>query len=151
MTTAFKDRTGTEWPVEVTVGSLRRVREATGLKLGELMTDRTQLERLYQDDELAGQVLFELCRSVCKGMTQHEFIELLHGQALREGRDAIVEAAANFTLPPAIFDVFSRTWRSDRQTRIDQLAEMMTSPSTATESSESAGNSPESSVLIPAL
>lgn len=137
----FTDNTGRKWLVEMTVGALRRIRVATELKAGELLTDRKQLELFYSDDERAARVLFELCKP---DEPFEKWIERLNGDALREGRDAVMEAAANFTLRPEISAVFRETWRSDQRTNAQTLATTMRENTVETESSESAGNLPGS-------
>jgi hypothetical protein len=154
MTPEFKDRNGKTWTVDVTAGSLRRVRVATGIKLGEVLTSRESLAELYKDEERTTRVLFELCRDQLNGMTFDDFAELIHGDAIREGRDAIIVAVGNFTLPRAISKVFSENWLNPEPETLTAFAENLKNELSQTlkptRSNESVLNSAESSASTPA-
>lgn len=135
----FRDANGRAWSIEITAGVLRRVREATGIKLGEILTNRLEFEKIYDDEERFGRVLYELCWIQASGETKEAFLERLGGDAIREGRDAIVEAVANFTQPREISAAFALNWKSRRDEVLSSIGRSLTNE--LTESSESVSGS----------
>ena len=60
---SFKDRTGRVWQVEITVHSLRQVRQQLNVNLATLTEDNfSGLNALFSDVELLVNVLYLLCR-----------------------------------------------------------------------------------------
>jgi len=106
----FIDSAGTSWPLSVTVGTVRRVKQALDIDLlaiadGDQRTgsksDRL-LARLFTDPMLLADVLYVVCQETCaeRQVTDEQFGGLLGGDAIAEATDALLEALVDF-FPPA--------------------------------------------------
>lgn len=147
----FKDTAGKVWRVELTAGTLKRIRTVTGVELGTILTDEPRLAKLlYAEPENFANVLFEICRGQLDGLDGDAFLERLNDTALEGARSAVVEAITNFTLPPAISKAFVANWRNAVTTRAKTLAAMVTKELTRLASNGAATPSPASSESTPA-
>ncbi len=136
----FKDAAGTVWRVEITAGVLTRTRTNAGVEIGSILTDDGRLGRLlYGDPEGFASVLYECCRSQIVGLDRNEFLDLLNADAMDQARMAVVEAIANFTLPPAISKAFIANWRAVVKAWTDRVTVSLNANPT---SSEPVTNSP---------
>jgi hypothetical protein len=96
----FRDKTGVEWHVDVTVSSLRRVRDGG---LGVDLLDISDQEKgvatqLVDDPILLVGVLYEICRPevASRGLTATQFGELFDGSAIDGAVDALLESLTGF-------------------------------------------------------
>lgn len=92
----FKDRTGVDWHVDITVSALHRTRTGE-LKLDLL--DRDSFDRLDDPEVLVG-VLYEICRPEVeqRGVTAEQFGTMLSsGETFNAATKALLESFANFT------------------------------------------------------
>ena len=95
----FKDKTGQTWAVDITVGSLKTIREATGIKLGDLYAKDTGLgDLIYAEPEKLGALLWVLVEEQADAMklTEEQFVKRLNGESLNAAISAILAACANF-------------------------------------------------------
>jgi hypothetical protein len=95
----FKDTNGKQWQVVITVGSVKRVKEALGINLCGLVEDQCRpLGELLADLARLVDVLFVLCQAEAKavGLSELAFAEALLGDALSDAVDAFVQALEDF-------------------------------------------------------
>lgn len=156
----FKDRTGREWVVEINPTAMRQVREETGVHLGTLLNDRMAgLAALMADPIALVDVLYVLCRDQAAHhkLSDADFGRQLDGDSYDAAADAFTESLANFS-PPRLRKALLSLLAKEReyQTAAGQkaaagIAAMDVSAliEAAATSSNSAGNSPASSGLIP--
>lgn len=123
----FKDAEGGVWKVNLTAGLLRRVRTETGIALGSILTDDQRLSRLlYADPEALADVLLVVALDYRPTYDAARFLEALDAAAIDDARGALLEALANFTLPPAISKAFAANWRHAVTTKAGTLAATLT-------------------------
>lgn len=95
----FKDTEGREWNVAITTATLKRVRELTGVKLGEAVADGFKvLNELFHDFEKLGDVLFAIVKPEADkdGVTSEQFGSALGGDVLNAASEAMVKALVDF-------------------------------------------------------
>lgn len=94
---SFEDRNGQTWNLEITVGSLKRVRDLAGVNLADLGEGEV-LERLGRDPVLLGDVLFALCKLQAdeRGVGDEQFGAALAGDAVEQATTALLEELADF-------------------------------------------------------
>lgn len=64
----FRDRRGREWTVDITVGTVRRVKAKTGIDLPGLFGDGMRgLDALLSDDEKLAGVIYQCCAAEAGG------------------------------------------------------------------------------------
>lgn len=87
---------GREWLVSIDAPKIRRVREACKVDLGSRKAE--QFEQLTGDAVLAGEVLWQLCRSQAEsvGMTEEAFQSMLSGDDGEAAGTALIEAIIDF-------------------------------------------------------
>lgn len=96
---SFTDSTGKPWPIQITVGAIRRVKE----RLAVDMLDPTSgnpplLTRLSLDLVLLCDVLFVILQPLAKtaDVTDEAFGEALGGEAITAAHEALMESWADF-------------------------------------------------------
>ena len=106
MKNAFKDVNGNEWIANITVGTIRRVKEVLGVDLMTIVDqekgEESLLARLHNDIELLVNVIFVVCKPQAETMkvSDEAFGELLAtGDILEEAVDALIEGMMLF-FPP---------------------------------------------------
>lgn len=98
---SFKDREGRAWDLFLTLGSLKRIKAATGLDMLDLRqwsAESNPLNRLSQDPVVLADTLFALCRSQLdvRGLTDEQFADSLGGEAIDDALLALVEEWSDF-------------------------------------------------------
>lgn len=100
MSQAFRDNTGREWSVEMTIGAAKRVkRTLDGVDLLALHEGEPPLlTRLDLDLELLVNVIYVLVKpqADAAGVSDEAFGEALGGEAILAAHDALMEALADF-------------------------------------------------------
>lgn len=99
MSQSFTDTAGRSWAVSVNVASLKRVKEALGVDLADVVgEDGGVIARLASDPALLVDVLYVLCRSQAAetGVSDEQFGEAMSGDVLADATDAFVEALIQF-------------------------------------------------------
>lgn len=99
----FKDNAENTWKLAVSVGSVNRVREATGVLLTALFDDNCKLlGELSGDVVKLVAVLFCLCQKQAEaaGVTAEDFADALYGDALGAAGEALVRVTADFFTSP---------------------------------------------------
>lgn len=93
----FKDNTGREWSVPVTVGTVKLVRDKLQLDILDI-ENGTVFKKLVSDPILLCDVIFVLCGEQAKerGVSDEEFGRAMAGDAIEQATDAFLEALADF-------------------------------------------------------
>lgn len=92
----FKDRTGFEWDIVLTVGSVADVKRETGINLALASKDVAWVQAIYSDPEKFGQVLWTLLAPDAGATTPEEFARRFDGATLNRAGNALGEAVADF-------------------------------------------------------
>lgn len=129
----FKDSTGKEWTVRITVGSIRRVRESVGVDVRKLDSWNT----MAADMEKLGSVIWALAGGPASGVTLDDFLDRLDGPAFAAAGEAFVTAAGDFFRMPQTAAAVLGKAESETATTDETAASML---------SGGAGNSPGSAV-----
>lgn len=94
----FKDAEGREWSVRITTGGLTAVREATGVKIGDLLGSQLAgFKALVSDIEQLVNVVWVLVRSQHPGVTDEQFGAALGGDAVEDLASAFYQAVVDFS------------------------------------------------------
>ncbi len=154
MPTTFNDTSGRQWDVSLTVGAIKRVREALGLSLADL-SEQT-LASLIDDPSLIADVCWHICKPAAGSVTEEQFYAGLDGPTVDAASSALLEAVVNFCRSPRrplvqkILDKLRRVEAAAAsviEKRLDNPATeaAMLAAILGTAPTDSAGNSPESS------
>jgi hypothetical protein len=94
----FKDADGREWAVEVTMRTVRSVREATDGRVDLLAVFTPEFSQLLADPFVLAAVLYAVCRKRAeeKAIDADGFADGLRGDALDAASTALLEAVADF-------------------------------------------------------
>ena len=95
----FKDRNGRQWGIEITVGSIKRVRDALKINLYEMIDENfAGLQRLLSNPIDLVDVVYVLCETSAKsaGVSDVQFGESLSGESLNSMADAFIAAFIDF-------------------------------------------------------
>ena len=100
--TSFKDREGRVWDLSINLGSLKRIKAATGLDMLDLNVAAKQrsdvFERLSTDPITLADALCAVCRPQmdARGIDDDTFASALGGEAINDALVAIVEEWADY-------------------------------------------------------
>lgn len=99
---AFIDNQGRRWTLEITVGSIKRVKALTGVDLYSLIDDGAKkLAELLAEVVGLVDVMYALCEEQCKAQTppvsDEDFGRGFSGDALEAAGEAFVEEVIFFT------------------------------------------------------
>ena len=95
----FMDGRRREWTLDLTVASMRRVRDLAGVDLAEVVEkDKDLLFRLYARPETIGAVLWGLVQPQAQAwqIGRPDFDEALTGAALHSGKTALLDEITAF-------------------------------------------------------
>lgn len=97
----FLDTENRKWVLTITVGTIKRVRSATGIDLAGAL-DGDTLQRIGADPVLLVEVLASILESQLEkaGVTPEAFGESLGGDALDHAGNALLDAIAEFFPSP---------------------------------------------------
>lgn len=115
----FKDKTGREWAVDVTIGALKRIKDVLDVNLYEIESgDPPLATRLQTDLAFMVDVIYVVCKPQCdeKNVTGEQFGEALDGEAVLRARTAFFEA---------LIDFFRQTQRPDRAEALAKATETL--------------------------
>lgn len=92
----FKDSADREWQVDITVNTIKRVRELTEIDLASL--DHALLKDILTDPIDLCNVLYAIVKpqADAQDVTPENFGEALVGNAIERATDALLEALVNF-------------------------------------------------------
>ena len=159
----FTDSQGREWQIAITVGSIKRVQDLLDVNLAEITSPLRDsggpplLTRLEIDIVLLCDVIYTLVKPQADeaGITDEQFGATLGGEAIRAAHDAFWEELADF------FRSLSHTDQAkaiDKQLQlvaavtdkaVQKIDDLQIDDVVEQAFTESAGNSPASSVSIP--
>jgi hypothetical protein len=99
-TPAFKDSTGHEWRLALSIGLARQIKNELGVDFGRIEDGRVFAE-LGADPYTLAQVLwlFVESQATAAGVTPETFAESLDGDALERATEAVLGAVVLFTPP----------------------------------------------------
>lgn len=96
---SFKDNMQREWTLCISVATIKRVKELTGVNLGLLLNDEMSLlQRVLGDPIELVNVVYAICQHDCDrmGITDEQFGEALAGDSFEHCIDAFMEAVIDF-------------------------------------------------------
>jgi len=98
----FPTRDGAEWTVEVTVGTVKRCLDETGLKLTDLFATDRQAQGFFSDDVQFCLVLAAVIRPQLEaaGKTTDDFLSVLDGTCIEQAVEALIGEVADFFQEP---------------------------------------------------
>lgn len=93
----WKDKEGREWSTTITVNTVRRVRELTGVLLTDA-ADSDLIEKLYTDVLLLCDVLYAICkpRADQRDINAEQFGELLANETIDQACESFMEDLVGF-------------------------------------------------------
>lgn len=154
----FKDNSGQSWLCPVNISSIERAKEVAGVNLCDVHLGPLY-GRLANDDVLLMKVLSGLCKPEIdqRGITVERFYELIQGEPLDTARDEISKGLISFFRPSlrtrmqALIDREEVIRKAEEKAAREMIAELRKQvDGTATESSSTVTDSPESSESIQA-
>jgi hypothetical protein len=95
----FADKKGREWSIEITIGSIKRVRDLLGLNLAQPYDGSPPLQARLASDIIAFcDALYALVKPQADeaGIDDAKFAELIHGDAILKASDAFWEEWRDF-------------------------------------------------------
>lgn len=95
----FKDTAGREWEINLTVTSVKRIRDRAGLDLMDMTEDESNaMIRLSSDPILLGDVIYAACQTQAdrRGISSEEFGESLAGDVIDDATTAFIDALTDF-------------------------------------------------------
>lgn len=97
----FTDNKGQEWPVEVTVGTVKRVRKLLDVDLLEILGGKL-IEKLRIDPVFLVDLLYVVVKPEADALkvTDEDFGYRMAGQAIEDGTSALLEAIVSFFPSP---------------------------------------------------
>lgn len=101
MPRSFTDTQGRDWPIEVTVSTVKRVRTLIDVDLLEVL-DGKLIDQLISDPVLLCDVLYAVCKPTAdeRGVSDEEFGRGLAGDAIEHATDALLTAIVSFSPSP---------------------------------------------------
>lgn len=127
----FKDATGKEWSLLVTIAAVQRAREHAGEDLLRFFAkDKPLVKELAEDPVRLVAVLYAVCRpqAVEAGITPEEFGERMYGDALPQATDALLGAMVDFSPHPKEREMLRRVLATAKRVS-DRKADSITLPS----------------------
>ena len=97
----FKDNEAREWTVEITVATVKRVRDLLDVDLMESVNGKL-VEQLANDPVLLVDVLYSICKPQADrdGVSDEQFGEAMAGDAIERGTMAFLEELVDFFPAP---------------------------------------------------
>jgi len=98
----FKTKDGAEWTVDVTVGTVKRCLDETGLKLTDLFATDRQVQGFFSDDVQFCLVLAAVIRPQLEaaGKTTEDFLSVIDGTCIEQAVEALIGEVADFFQEP---------------------------------------------------
>lgn len=99
---SFKTTDGTAWTVSVSVGTVKRVREATGVDLLSIVSDGNTISGLFSDYVKLAEVFAAVIAPDLKaaGKSVDDFLSLIDGPVMEAATEALLREIANFSREP---------------------------------------------------
>lgn len=92
-----KDNKGREWLATVTVASIERAKETSGVNICDVARGELY-DRLDWDCHLVVRILLGLCKPQLaeRGVSEEDFVDSLQGDPIEDGRQAILRGLIDF-------------------------------------------------------
>lgn len=100
---AFKDNSGREWSIEITVAAIKRVRGLAGVDLMEVLEGSSGLiEKLVRDPVLLCDVIYAACKPQAdeRQVSDEAFGASMAGDAIEHATAALLEELVDFCPSP---------------------------------------------------
>lgn len=99
---SFGTTDGATWTVAVNVGTVKRVREATGVDLLSIMTDGNTITGLFSDYVKLAEVVAAVIQPELKasGKSVDDFLSVINGPVMESATEALLREVANFSREP---------------------------------------------------
>lgn len=99
---SFKTTDGAAWTVAVNVGTVKRVREATGIELLSIVSDSSTIASLFADCVKLAEVVAAVIAPELKaaGKTVDDFLSVIDGSVMEVATEALLREVANFSREP---------------------------------------------------
>jgi hypothetical protein len=119
----FTDRLDKSWDMQLTVSSLKRVRDLAKADLGAMIEDPTQAKRL-DDMTVMGRVIYAVVKpqADASSITEDAFLELLDGPAMSRAAGAFWQELESFFRPclPLVGGLIALAIQVRRKARSDE-------------------------------
>lgn len=98
----FRTTDGLEWTLAVNVGTIKRVRELTGVQLLSLLSDTVEVSGVFSDDVRLAEVIEAVIRPQLEkaGKTADDFFSVIDGTVVEQAAEALLREVANFFQEP---------------------------------------------------
>ena len=98
----FQTLDGTEWKVAVTVLTIKRVMEETGLKLTDLFANEAKIGEFFSDDVRFAEVVWSVVRPQAEhlGRTPEQFFGSMDGTVIEAASEALLAETVDFFQEP---------------------------------------------------
>lgn len=98
----FRTTDGCEWKVSVTVGTIKRVMEHTGLKLTDLFSTADKIQAFFADEVRICEVLFAAIKpqADAAGKSVDDFLSVIDGTVIESAVESLLEETVDFFHEP---------------------------------------------------
>lgn len=100
--TAFATTDGRRWTVAVNLGTVKRVREATGVDILALVSDQRAISEAFSDNIRLAEVIASVIKPelAAAGVTDDQFFSVIDGAVIESATEALLAEVANFFQEP---------------------------------------------------
>lgn len=98
----FKTTDGRQWTVAVNVGTVKRVREATGVDILALVSDQRAISEAFSDNIRLAEIMAAVIKPelTAAGVTDDQFFSAIDGTVIESATEALLAEVANFFQEP---------------------------------------------------
>lgn len=99
---SFATTDGTQWHITVTVATIKRVMEHTGLKLTDLFSTADKIQQFFSDEVRFCEVLFAAVKpqADAAGKTIDDFLSVVDGAVIESAAEALLAETVDFFHEP---------------------------------------------------
>lgn len=98
----FSTTDGRKWTVAVNLGTVKRVREATGVDILALVSDQRAISEAFSDNIRLAEVIASVIKPelAAAGVTDDQFFSVIDGAVIESATEALLAEVANFFQEP---------------------------------------------------
>lgn len=98
----FSTTDGRKWTVAVNLGTVKRVREATGVDVLALVSDQRAISEAFSDNIRLAEVIASVIKPelAAAGVTDDQFFSVIDGAVIESATEALLAEVANFFQEP---------------------------------------------------
>lgn len=98
----FATTDGRKWTVAVNLGTVKRVREATGVDILALVSDQRAISEAFSDNIRLAEVIASVIKPelAAAGVTDDQFFSVIDGAVIESATEALLAEVANFFQEP---------------------------------------------------